>query len=300
MTKDFMKQKKKIRDFNQSEPEFLISCMDRHNDWAVIICLVGGGQEINRGEAGIEEWISSIIRTFPKWEIFCSPELTNNEYIAASNVSDFENKVTISKIPHLHLSTSMRSFRATRLSEMVNSILNLNLEHAETLCSQIKEQYPLILTRDIRKAKSWLKERARGSERFGLVASSKASRLRPYAIDIRIPTDPVHWFLSEKDDVRSSFFLEEVATEFQIQGLELDWVGVTWDADLRYNIGEWSHYQFKGSKWNRIKKIVNQRFLENAYRVLLTRARQGMIVVIPEGSDEDATRNKMYLDPTFS
>jgi hypothetical protein len=299
MTADFMQRKKGIEGFSQSEPEYLISCMDRHKDWAVIICLVGGGQEINRGEAGISEWIAAVERSFPKWNIYCSPELTKNGYISEPELCELEGKVHLRKHEHLHLATSMRSFRATRLSDMVNSIMALEFDRARLLCEEIKENYPLMLTREVEKARDWLRIQARGSQRCGLVASSKAYRLRPHAIDVRIPADPVHWFLGPKSDVRSSFYLEDIATEFQIQGLELDWVGVTWDADLRFNAGVWNHHQFVGNKWTQIKKPINQKYLENAYRVLLTRARQGMILVVPEGSDIDPTRNRMHLDPTY-
>jgi hypothetical protein len=299
MTVNFMKRKKGILDFNQSEPEYLISCMDRHKDWAVIICLVGGGQEINRGEAGISEWISAVARSFPKWSLYCSTYLVGDNYVSRQQYNNFKETVTIHEHQHLHLSTSMRSFRATELSDMVNWILARNVKKALETYDQIKENYPIYITRDVNKGRAWLRQMARGNQRYGMVVSSKAYRLRPHAIDVRIPADPVNWFLGEKTDVRSSYYLEDVATEFQIQGLELDWVCVTWDADLRYCSDAWSHHQFVGSKWQNIKVPENQRYLENAYRVLLTRARQGMVLVIPEGSDIDVTRSKSYYDPTY-
>jgi hypothetical protein len=299
MTVDFMKRKKGIANFNQSEPEYLISCMDRHKDWAVIICLVGGGQEINRGEAGISEWISAVAKSFPKWALYCSTELVGDNYVSHQQYNKFKETVTIHEQEHLHLATSMRSFRATQLSDMVNWILIRDVEKAKQTYEQIKDNYPVYITRDVNKGRAWLRERARGNERYGMVVSSKAYRLRPHAIDVRIPADPVNWFLGDKNDVRSSYYMEDIATEFQIQGLELDWVCVTWDADLRYRPDAWSHHQFVGSKWNNIKAVENQRYLENAYRVLLTRARQGMVLVIPEGSEIDPTRQKNYYDPTY-
>ena len=110
----------------------------------------------------------------------------------------------------------------------------------------------------------------------------------------------VNWFLDGKEDVRSSFYLEDVATEFQIQGLELDWSCVVWDGDLRFSTHGWQTYSFKGNKWQNINSKVRKQYLLNAYRVLLTRARQGMVIVIPEGNNNDHTRKKEYYDHTFN
>jgi len=299
MTSDFMRRKKGVADFNLSEPEFLISCMDRHRDWAVVVCLVGGGQEINRGEAGVEEWLAALRRSFGHWSIYCSPKIMESvpEFL---NINAVTNSTTyVAHMKGLHLATSMRSFRAARLSELVNSILARDTDVAKSTLASIRERYPILLTRNVEKGREWLRKRARGNERYGMVVSSKAYRLKPHAIDVRIPIDPVHWFLAKKDDVRASYYLEDVATEFQIQGLELDWVCVTWDADLRFNTGQWSHYNFVGSKWQRVNKLENQKYLENAYRVLMTRARQGMVIVVPEGSREDPTRDCSFYDPTY-
>jgi hypothetical protein len=151
----------------------------------------------------------------------------------------------------------------------------------------------------LQKAKQWLKQQARGSERYGIVVSSQAQRLKPHAIDVRSPVDPIHWFLDGKEDVRSSYYLEDVVTEFQVQGLELDWACVTWDADFRHSLSGWQHWSFVGDKWNRILKQERQIYLKNAYRVLLTRARQGMVIVVPQGDDEDHTRKREFYDSTF-
>jgi len=149
------------------------------------------------------------------------------------------------------------------------------------------------------KAKQWLKGKARGSERYGIVVSSQAERLKPHAIDVKSPMDPIHWFLDDKDDVRSSYYLEDVATEFHVQGLELDWACITWDADFRYSPKWWECREFRGSRWQNINKKERQQYLKNAYRVLLTRARQGMVIVVPPGDYEDATRIPSFYDPTF-
>ena len=182
---------------------------------------------------------------------------------------------------------------------MVKHLLDLDLAKAQAYYQQIKDAYPVILTRDLTKAKQWLREQATGSERYGLLVSSQAARLRPFAIDIRSPMDPVHWFLDDKDDVRSSYYLEDVATEFQVQGLELDWACVTWDADFRYSTEGWKSFSFVGKKWQNILKEERKMYLKNAYRVLLTRARQGMIIVVPEGDPNDHTRPSAYYDSTY-
>lgn len=298
-TVKFMKQKKGIADFDYSEPEFLISCLNRHKDWAVIICLVGGGQEINTGEAGISEWLDAMNKTFPDWQVYISPNLTDSEYAAEEAIQILNNKGRISFDENLHLSVSMRSFRAEKLSAFVKNLLDIEIEKAKDDFLQISEKYPIVLTRDIVKAKSWLKEKARGSERYGIVVSSQALRLKPFAIDVKTPMNHVNWFLDGKDDVRSSFYLEDVATEFHVQGLELDWSCVVWDGDLRYSPNGWQTFSFKGNKWQNINKLERKKYLLNAYRVLLTRARQGMVIVIPEGNPEDHTRKKEFYDPTY-
>ena len=290
-TANFMLRKKNTPNFNISEPEFLISCLDRHQDWAVIICLVGGGQEINTGEAGISEWIESLNRSFPEWRVYVSDKLTDSEYAAGKALEILKTHKYVFTNPALHLSVSLRSFRAEHLSLLIKNLLDLNIEEAKKNYESIKDKYPIVLTRSVTTAKKWLKEKARGTERYGIVVSSQAQRLKPYAIDVKSPMDPIHWFLDGKEDIRSSYYLEDVATEFQVQGLELDWACVTWDADFRYSPDGWKSFSFVGSKWNNINKEERKLYLKNAYRVLLTRARQGMVIVVPDGDEEDATRN---------
>lgn len=298
-TSSFMLRKKHRPDFAQSEPEFLISCMDRHPDWAVIVCLVGGGQEINTGEAGIKEWIESLLRKFPDWHIYTSSRLTDSEYAAGRALDLLQGRSNVQIANELHLSVSMRSFRAENVSLLVKQLLDLDESAAGTTRQQVAATYPIVITRSVQKAKEWLKQKARGSERYGIVVSSQALRLKPDAIDVRSPMDPIHWFLDGKEDVRSSYFLEDVATEFHVQGLELDWACVTWDADFRYAPAGWEHWSFCGDRWNRVRKAERQMYLKNAYRVLLTRARQGMVVVVPPGEATDPTRNPAFYDPIY-
>jgi len=199
----------------------------------------------------------------------------------------------------LHLATSIRSFRSENVSRLVKELLDLELGAARETLRQVQERYPIALTRDLNSARKWLRGKARGSERYGIVVSSQAERLKPYALDVKTPVDPVHWFLNAKDDVRSSYYLEDVATEFHVQGLELDWACVVWDADFRFAPAGWQHWSFRGNAWQRILAHERQNYLKNAYRVLLTRARQGMVVVVPEGDDADPTRPPAYYDETF-
>ncbi len=299
-TASFMARKKNLPGFDQSEPEFLISCMDRHADWAVVICLVGGGQEINTGEAGIREWLDAVLRRFGGWDVHLPPQLNESEYGSGDVLTKVLARPETQPNPALHLATSMRSFRAESLSKLVRQLLDLEVEAARGTFAELQARYPIRITRDLSRAKQWLRDQARGTERFGIVVSSQAQRLKPHAIDVRVKTDPVRWFLDNKEDVRSSYYLEDVATEFQVQGLELDWACVVWDGDLRHAGDAWSHHEFKGSRWNRINKQERQAYLKNAYRVLLTRARQGMVIVVPEGSQADPTRSASYYDGTFS
>lgn len=299
----WLKRKKGFADFPMSEGEFLIWSLDQRKDWAVIVCLVGGGQEINTGEAGIGEWVRALNETFPDWNVYISPQLTAKEY-AEGRVSELlanNPKVTYSN--DLHLGVSMRSFRAESLSNMVHALLDGDVIKVQETYAQIADRYPIVLTRNLDKAKAWLRAHARGSERYGLLVSSKAYRLKPLAIDVRCKPDTVHWFLDDINDVRSSLFLEDAASEFDVQGLELDWTCVVWDGDLRRTNKGWDFYEFKGGNdWNQIQKDERRAYLINAYRVLLTRARQGMIICVPEGDHSippDKSRNPKYYDVTY-
>ncbi len=298
-TASFMLRKKKRANFAMSEPAFLVSCMDRHKDWAVVVCLVGGGQEINTGEAGIGEWIRAVQGSFPHWQVHLSPNLEDAEYTSGEALRLLDDHQGVHRSPDLHLAVSMRSFRAERVSTFVKQVLDCDESAARQLFKQIRERYPIALTRNLQKAKAWLKSKARGSERYGIVVSSQAQRLKPHAIDVRAPVNPINWFLDPKEDVRSSYYLEDVATEFHVQGLELDWACVVWDGDFRRTPGGWRHCAFRGNKWQNIKSPDRQTYLKNAYRVLLTRARQGMVIVIPEGDDSDPTRCASFYDATF-
>lgn len=302
--------KLKVPNFPMSEAEFLIWSLDQREDWAVIVCLVGGGQEINTGEAGITEWIKALNNQFRHWNIFISDKLTDAEY-AEGRVNELlaeNSKVTFSY--DLHLAVSLRSFRAETLSTFVQSLLSFRPDAAELYRDVAGRNYPVVLTRDMDTARKWLRNKARGTQQTGVLVTKVAARFKPLAVNV-LPQDEdnaVHWFLEDKTDVRSSNYLEDAATEIQVQGLELDYACILWDADMRCENGEWKYYKFNGrNKWISENNGENQKYMLNAYRVLLTRARQGIVICVPkgnanltpEGYPEDPTRLPEFYNGTY-
>ena len=298
----FMREKKNIQNFPYSEPEYLISCMDRQRDWGVVVCLVGNGQSINKGEAGLKEWIESILRRYRSWDVYISQAILESGELGQEQITDIQPQLNYQE--ELHLEMSMRSFRSESVSLFINQLLDLKVEEAKsTLSELIENNYPIVLARSLERAKQWLRSKKRGNERIGLLASSKAERLKAISINVKYNPNFVHWFLEDSQDIRSSDTLEDALTEFEVQGLEIDWACVAWDADLRLSVDKrsWEHFQLRGgSKWQNIKKSVNQEYQINAYRVLLTRARQGIVVLIPEGDDTDTTRKREWYDRTYN
>ena len=303
--------KLKVPNFPMSEAEFLIWSLDQREDWAVIICLVGGGQEINTGEAGITEWIKALNNRFRHWNVYISNKLTDPEY-AEGRVNELlkENK-KVSFSDSLHLAVSLRSFRAETLSAFIHSLLSFAPD-AQSLYQDVRnKKYPIILTRDMEKARQWLRKKARGTQQTGVLVTKVAARFKPLAVNILAQGDEnaVHWFLEDKTDIRSSNYLEDAATEIQVQGLELDFACVLWDADMRCENGQWTYYKFNGkNKWTPERNVESQKYMLNAYRVLLTRARQGIIICVPfgnsnktpEGFNEDPTRLPAFYDGTYN
>lgn len=297
---DAAQSKRKFnRDF--SEAEMMLDVMDRHSGWAVIVALVGGGQEINNGEAGLPEWGKTITEKFSHWKIAISNELLEGDH-STGNMTLFDvvpDNVDIKRIEALHLRVSIRAFRAQELSRFVSLVLENNPSEARALLNTSLREYPLFITRSLQAAKQWLQLQQRGSRRIGLVATSGARRLRPYGLDVKGDLEVEEWFLNNDEDVRSSFALETPATEFAIQGLELDWTALCWDADLRRNNNQWDYKAFKGTKWMNVNQSEKQKFILNKYRVLMTRAREGMIIWVPEGEVEDDTRNPKYYNDIY-
>jgi hypothetical protein len=297
--KDFMKRKKGIVNFEVSEPDFLISILDRHEDWAVIICLVGGGQEINKGESeGIAGWFEAIREKYKHWDVYISDKIIEEEYLKGQNFDNLVKNINYIKKENLHLSVSLRSFRSEKVSNFIKLLLDNNPQSARELYKEIRKDYPIFLTRDLNIAKAWIKEKARGTERYGMMASSGAKRLRKYGVWVQNKVEAEKWFLNSKNDIRSSYFLEETATEFDIQGLELDWTIVCWDANLRYD-EDFEYYNFTGDSWKNINKDEIRTYLKNTYRVLLTRSRQGFIIFVPEGNSEDETMQPKFYDGVY-
>ncbi|WP_301423546.1 DNA/RNA helicase domain-containing protein, partial [Bacteroides caecimuris] len=302
--------KLKVANFPMSEAAFLIWSLDQREDWATIVCLIGGGQEINTGEAGISEWITALNDHFPYWKVYISDKLTEPEYAEGRVNELLKHNSKVEYSDRLHLGVSLRSFRAERLSTFVHSLLSFNPD-AEELCKNvISHRYPIILTRSMDKARSWLRQQARGTQQTGILISKVSARFKPLAVHVLPQSDDnaVHWFLEDKTDVRSSNYLEEAATEIQVQGLEVDYACILWDADMRYDDGKWSFWKFNGkTQWIPEKNIETQKYMLNAYRVLLTRARQGMVICVPEGNSnktpegfpEDPTRLPAYYNSTY-
>lgn len=306
--------KLKVPNFPVSEAAFLIWSLDQREDWATIICLVGGGQEINTGEAGISEWINALNEQFSHWNVYISPKLTDPEYAEGRVNELLKDNKNVTYAESLHLGVSLRSFRAEKLSSFVHALLSFD-DNASTLYNEIKEKYPIVLTRDMNKARRWLHDKVRGTERTGVLVTKESARFKPLAVHILPAGDEnaVHWFLDDKADVRSSNYLEDAATEIQVQGLELDYTCVLWDADMRCEGGKWSFHRFNGqTKWTEQKcdtesKQELMKYMLNAYRVLLTRARSGMVICVPAGNPnktlndfwEDSTRLPEFYDGTY-
>lgn len=307
--------KLKVPNFPMSEAAFLIWSLDQRKDWATIICLVGGGQEINTGEAGISEWIRALNDIFTNWKVYISPKLTEPEYAEGKVNELLKENSNVFYSDKLHLGVSLRSFRAEKLSAMVHSLLDIDGK-AAPIYEEIKDRYPIYLTRNMEKARRWLQEKVRGTEKTGVLITKESARFKPLGVHVLQSDDEnaVHWFLEDKQDTRSSNYLEDAATEIQVQGLELDYTCLLWDADMRYENGSWHFYNFsRNIEWKELKadsesKQERMKYMLNAYRVLLTRARMGMIICVPEGNShkrangypEDSTRLPEYYDGTYN
>lgn len=264
----------------------------QREDWATIVCLVGGGQEINTGEGGISEWLDALNKKFTNWDIYISPKLTEPEYAEGRVNELLKNNPMVTYADDLHLEVFLRSFRAKKSSAFVHAVLSVDKEAAKLLYDGIKDQYPILLTRNMAEAKTWLHKQVHGSERTVVLVIKESARFKPLGILVLSSGDEnaVHWFLEDKTDVRSSNYLEDAATEIQVQGLELDYTCVLWDADMRYENGKWQFYTFNGrTAWTKQTATTENKqelmkYMLNAYRVLLTRARMGMVICVPKGN----------------
>ncbi len=309
--------KYKVPNFPLSEAAFLIWSLDQRNDWATIVCLVGGGQEINTGEAGIGEWIQAVSEHFPHWQMHISDRLTAPEYAEGRVAELLEGMPRVTLSGRLHLSVSRRSFRAEKVSDFVHALLDIDPQAAAEILKEIGVRYPICLTRDMESARRWLRSRTLRTERAGVFITKSSARYKPEAVHVlgRDNADAVNWFLADAADTRSSCYLEDAATEIQVQGLEVDYACVLWDADMQYDTDtdRWRFFNFNGrDRWNEQTgktqgQVEQMRYMLNAYRVLLTRARKGMVVCVPKGNPrrksdgdwEDSTRRPDYYDGTY-
>ncbi len=296
--------KKFKRDY--SEPQMLLGIMERHPDWSVIVALVGGGQEINDGESGLEEWGLALIKRTKPWRVFASPEVLNGGPSTAGHrlFEAPQQSLDLITLEELHLRTSNRSLRAENLAKWVNFVIDGDAEAARNL--NVTSRFPIFLTRNLGEMRHSLRRFAINGARFGLVGSSGATRLRAEGLE---PSSPFHaeypwehWYLASESDVRSSFRCEVFATEFEIQGLELDWIGICWGGDFIWDTHrKWQLRNFHpgpSNRWIQIKNHQKQIYKQNAYRVLLTRARQGMIIFVPNGNADDSTVDPCEFDAT--
>jgi hypothetical protein len=301
-------QNRKKNGLEVSEPETMISIMDRHEDWAVLVALVGCGQEIHNGEAGLAEWGRTLRERFPKWKVAVSPKALEHDASNAGHQLFSDGNAGSLRIytdPSLHLEVNLRSFRARKFAEWVEAALAGEEQQAAKIVPELRG-FPFTLTRSLTKARGWLRQRARGQQRAGLVASSGALRLRADGLELSSGFRQgnrnmfVHWFLALPPDVRSSNQLEIAASEFECQGLELDWIGVCWGGDFTYDATNhhWAFRNFSGSRWGSLRNEIDCRYLLNTYRVLLTRARRGLVLWIPLGDDSDETRRPISFNTT--
>lgn len=301
---------------HEAEPTCLIRQLDKNKDWAVIVCLVGNGQEIHDGEAGIVEWLKALNDQFPHWKVHMSGELElhptrfdvdreEDGYTVETQIRVLKESRRMYLEPSLHLGVNLRSFRSEKVSELANAIVDNQPEAAKALLRQVQPHYPIVMTRDLEKAKQWVRQQSKRVdrlylERFGLLASSGAVRIRPEGILVPVDMKVATWFLGEESEVDSSFYLELAASEFKVQGLEIDYAILIWEADYRYQWGKFSTYRFVGEKWTKVQNVTRKNYLKNAYRVLLTRARQGFVIYVPKGDTEDHTRKPEFYDSTYA
>jgi hypothetical protein len=297
-------KKKFKRDY--SEPEMLLRIMERHQDWAVVVALVGGGQEINDGEAGLEEWGRALAGSNRDWVIYASPEVLEGGASTAGHrlFDDPAMQWKVETTSALHLRTSNRSLRADQLAKWVNHVLDGDTEGAASL--GVTERFPIFLSRNLQETRLTLRQQGIGANRYGLVGSSGAARLRAEGLEpsssfhAEYPWE--HWYLSEETDIRSSYRCEVFATEFEIQGLELDWIGLCWGGDFVWD--ELQGWQLRSlrqgfhSRWIAIKNGEKRTYRKNAYRVLLTRARKGMVIFVPKGNEDDPTNKPDEFEAT--
>lgn len=286
------------QEVHKSEPECLIEYMDRHEDWAVMVCLVGGGQEIYKGEAGIGEWFKALHERFPDWDVYVSDAIESDTYLGDVQLCEVAPDAQIEN--GLHLGVDMRSFRNKNVAAFAEALISNRPDRTRHIYDELRADYPIYVTRNLAAAKEWVRSvTKRPSDRYGIIAGSYAQRLRADGVNVPLDFDAVKWFLRGKDEIDSSYFMEVAASEFKIQGLEIDYAVVAWEGDFRYVDSDFEYHRFYGNKWQNLNSATQRRYLKNGYRVLLTRARQGYVIYVPQGSEDDPTRPPSHYDETY-
>ena len=294
-----------------SEPALFISIMSRHQDWAVIVALVGGGQEIHSGEGGLALWGEALTKAnavpgVKSWEVIASPHVITGTAITAGSVlfpDGIPSNVLVSREDALHLPVSIRSHRCEVANAWIDAVLDGNRFKASSIARELQE-FPIYITRSKQAMIDWLRLVTRGNRRCGLIASSGARRLRGYGLGVSLGAMDLHgvadWFLRPPGDVRASYSLELTANEFACQGLELDTVGLCWGGDFTWGAGrsQWNFRAFKGSKWQNVNQVATKENIRNKYRVLLSRARESLVIWVPPGDPIDSTRPAEWMDQT--
>lgn len=290
----------------ESEPSLFLEILDRLS-WSCLVCLVGPGQEINRGEGGLPLWASAIaeaVRNGANWEVIAAPPaIDGGEMVAGDglgSVVDFM-AVPLRRDSSLHLANAIRSYRNPMHGLWVAALLESDLEKARGLATRMSAP-PAFLTRNLGAARSWLRDRRKGGRSVGLLCSSGAVRL----VGEGIPPAPRsnelgpigHWFLKPYSDFRSGGALETPMSEFGCQGLEVDYAGVCWGGDLVWQGAIWLPRMMRAPRWQIVREVEKRRFRLNGYRVLLTRARAGTVIFVPRGNEDDDTRSPADYERT--
>lgn len=295
-----------------SEPRLFLEIMGRHKDWAMIVALVGGGQEINRGEHGLIEW-GKALHGFnattgnKRWDVFASTDTIEGRALYGGTPlweGGQPESIEARAADDLHLSVSIRSHRNEVATDWISAVLEGRQLDARRYATEVAH-FPIYITRSLEQARSWLRQTTLGYRRFGMLATSGARRLRGYGLGVTLKVteqkDIVHWFLADHEDLRSSQALEVTGTEFACQGLEIDRACVCWDHDMVWSpkTSTWRLRAFKGTKWQAIKGEARLRYVVNSYRVLLSRAREALVIWIPPGNHADPTRSPAEMDATY-
>jgi hypothetical protein len=282
-----------------SEPDLFLEIMGRHDDWACMVCLIGEGQEINKGEAGVQLWADAIRKAnnegSHRWRVVAPPGWLDG----LGSKDPLEAPVAADERPALELMGSSRAYRNSRHTDWLSALVDGKLAEARAH-AEAGEEPPAYLTRSLVTAKDWLRQRLRGGRRVGLLASSGARRLVAEGIPPTLLSNDLsgiaHWFLRKPKDFRSSCALELALSEYGVQGLEIDYAGVCWGGDFIWNRDDWQPRKMSAPKWNITQNEDAIRFTRNTYRVLLSRCRAGQVIFVPRGGAEDRTRDPATYD----